>query len=287
MRELIQNSINGLAVYFQSNHMVVLVPGLLLYFLAAKERRRPREGRLLQFTAVMLVLVVFPVSGGCLMLYQTRFYSYPWIWSLVPVTLCIAWGGTELLWELTEQRRRDGKAGRRLAAGICVLLALLLLLGNLGRIRTVGEEEEARRSRARQVANNLQELSQMQETLLWGPRAVLEAVRGQTGEIRLLYGRNMWEPEAAAYAYDTYTEEAQRLFDWMEALESGDGTGSGLERTDAYALQTAAGCGARMWVFPAEASERIAMACDWLQEENDLHPELLGEVAGYTIWYCE
>lgn len=286
MRELLRNAINGPAGYFGSNHMAVLVLGLLLYFPAVRRRCRPREGRLLGLTAVLLVLVLFPASGACLLLYQTRFYSYPWIWSLVPVTLCIAWGGTQLLWELTGQNRRDGRAGLRLSAGIGVLLALLLLLGNLGRVQTVSEEEKAQHSRASQVVAYLQELPQMQETLLWGPHPVLEAARQQTGEIRVLYGRNMWEPEAAAYAYDAYTEEEQRLFDWMEALER-ETAESGADRTDAYTMFIAVEHGARIWVFPAEATERIALACDWLQEEYDLQVQALGEAAGYTIWYCE
>lgn len=285
MRELLQNAVNGPAVYFQSNHMAVLVLGLLLYFLSAGRRCQIRERRLLGLTAAVLVLVLFPASGACLMLYQTRFYSYPWIWSLVPVTLCIAWGGAQLLWELTGQHRRDGRASLRLAAGIGVMLALLLLLGNLGRVQTVSEEEKAERSRAAQVVAYLQEIPQMQETLLWGPRQVLEAARQQTGEIRVLYGRNMWEPEAAAYAYDACTEEEQRLFDWMEALAS-ETAESGVDRTDAYAMFTAVEYGARIWVFPAEATERIALAGDWLQEEYDLQVQALGEVAGYTIWYC-
>lgn len=286
MRELLQNAVSGPASYFQSNHMAVLVLGLLLYVLAAGKRCRPREKRLLALTAAELVLVIFPISGACLMMYQTRFYSYPWLWCLVPVTLCIAWGGTELLWELTGQNRRDGRAGLRLAVGTGVLLALLLLLGNLGRVQTVSEEEKAQRSRAAQVVDYLQQMSQLQETLLWGPRLVLEAARQQTGEIRVLYGRNMWEPEAAAYAYDVYTEEEQRLFDWMEALER-DAAENGSDRMDAYTLFAAVGYGARLWVFPAEATDRITLACDWLQEEYDLQVQALGEVAGYTIWYCE
>lgn len=286
MRELLQSAINGTAIYFQSNHMAVLVLGLLLYFLAAGRRCQAREKRLLGLTAVLVVLVLFPVSSACLMLYQTRFYSYSWIWSLVPVTLCIAWGGVWLLWELTGQNRRDGRASLRLAAGTGVLLALLLLLGNLGRVQTVSEEEKAERSRAAQVVAYLQELPRMQETVLWGPRQVLEAARQRTGEIRVLYGRNMWEPEAAAYAYDAYTEEEQRLFDWMEALES-DAAESGSDRTDAYVLFAAAGYGARIWVFPEEATERITLAVDWLQEEYDLQVQTLGEVTGYTIWYCQ
>ncbi len=286
MRELLLNAVNGLGSYFRSNHMVVLALGVLLYSLASEKPFPPMEKRLLRLTAVLSALVLFPVSGACLMLYQTRFYSYPWIWSLVPVTLCIAWGGVRLLWEHTGQRRRDGKAGLRLAAGVGVLLVLFLLLGNLGRIRTVSEEEEAGGSRARQVAAYLQEVPGAQETLLWGPHTVLEAVRQQNGEIRVLYGRNMWEPEAAAYAYDSYTPEEQRLFDWMEALENTAEAADASDRMDAFVLQLAVRYGAGLWVFPTEATERISMACSWLQEEYGLQAQALGEVSGYTVWYC-
>lgn len=135
MRELLQNALYGPGGYFQSNHMVVLALGILLYFIVAERTLGTREKRLLRVTVVMLALVLFPVSAAFLMLYQTRLYSYYWIWSLAPITLCIAWGGTLLLWELTGQRRRDGKESWRLAAGVAVMLALLLLTGNLGNIR--------------------------------------------------------------------------------------------------------------------------------------------------------
>ena len=303
MRELLQNALYGPGSYFQSNHMAVLVLGILLYFFVAERAPMAQEKRLLRVTALMVVLVLFPGSSVGLMLYQTRFYSYHWIWSLVPVTLCIAWGGTLLLWELTGQQRRDGKEGRRLAAGMTALLALLLLTGNLGNIRSVGKEQEP----ARQMAAYLEEVPEIREVLLWGPRSVLEALRRQTGEIRLLYGRNMWESAAAAYAYDTYPMEQQRLFDWMETIEKGeayemppglriyledmvsdwDGIQARQVLADAYMLQLAVDQGSRLWIFPAQTTERITLACGKLQEEYGLRAQLLGEIAGYTVWRCE
>lgn len=302
MRELLQNVLYGSGSYFQSNHMVVLVLGILLYFFVAGRTLKTLEKRLLWVTALMLALVLFPGSAAALMLYQTRFYSYHWIWSLVPATLCIAWGGTLLLWELTGQQRGDGKAGLRLAAGMAALLALLLLTGNLGNIRNASKEQEP----ARQAAAYLEEVQGIREALVWGPRSVLEALRRRTGEIRLLYGRNMWEPEAAAYAYDTYPMEQQRLFDWMESIEKGDAyemplglkiyledmaavwDGSQARRVlaDAYMLQLAVDQGSRLWVFPAQATERIYQACGMLQEEYGLRAQMLGETAGYTVWTC-
>lgn len=92
MRELLQNVLYGPGSYFQSNHMVVLVFGILLYFFVTERKLGTRERCLLRVTALLLALVLFPGSAAVLMLYQTRFYSYHWIWSLVPATLCIAWG---------------------------------------------------------------------------------------------------------------------------------------------------------------------------------------------------
>lgn len=309
MRELIQNACYGPAGYFQSNHMAVLAMGILLYFFAAGKKSGPMQRRLLSLTAVMLALVLFPVSAAALMLYQTRFYAYHWIWSLAPLTLCIAWGSVELLWELTAQRRRDGRAGRRLAAGVAVLAALLLLTGNMGNVRALTQEEKTRQRDAGQTAAYLEELPDMEDTLLWAPAAVLETVRRRTGEIKLLYGRNMWEPAAAAYAYDAYPMEQQRLYDWMEMAERGDAyevplglrvfledavaypagstEESGRILADAYILQLAAQNGARVWVFPQEAAERVALACGQLYQEYGLRAQLLGEIGGYTVWCCE
>lgn len=304
MRELFQNTLYGPGSYFRSNYMIVLVLGLLLYFFVENTGLRPREKRLLQLVAVLLILILFPVSAVCLMLYQSRSFSYFWIWSLMPVTLFISWGSVTVLWRLTGQNRRDGRAGWRLLAGTAALLALLLLTGNMGGIQTVSEEKKALDSQAGQVAEYLQEMQGIEETLLWAPRSVLENVRQHNSGIRVLYGRNMWEPEAAAYAYDTYPMEQQRLFDWMEVIEhgetyevplgltvfledrAGDEAQSDQSLADAYMLQLAVENGTHIWVFPSEAAQRIALACEQLEREYGLYARHVAEVADCDIWVC-
>lgn len=300
---------SGFGSYFLSNHGIVLVFGILLYFWVSDIKMGPRERRLLILTGATLALVIFPVSAAALRSYQTGFYAYPWIWSLAPVTPCIAWGATAALWKLTAQKRRDGKAGLRLTAGVAVLAALLLLLGNMGNILGVTEEEKTRQRECGQVVACLEEIPEAEDTLLWAPRSVLEETRRRTGELRLLYGRNMWEPAAAAYAYDTCPEEQQRLFDWMETVAGGEGTrtpqgladflkaaavypaGDAGEQNwaaaDAYMLRLAARLDARIWVFPGEARERVTAACEALCETYGLKAYPLGEAGGYTVWRCE
>lgn len=294
MRELLQNALYGLGNYFQSNYMIVLALGILVYFFVARTKLRTGEKRLLRLAAVILALILFPVSAVALMLYQGRFYSYFWIWSLMPVTSFISWGSVTMLWELTGQSRRDGRAGWRLLAGTAVLFLFLLLTGNMGQVQTVSEEKKTQDSLAEQVVEYLRELPEIEETQLWAPRSVLEAVRQRDGRIRVLYGRNMWEPAAAAYAYDTYPMKQQLLFDWMELIEQGDAyemTGDEAQSDqclgDAYMLQLAAECGTRVWVFPTEAAGRIALACEKLSKEYGLHAQPVGEVAGCMIWICD
>lgn len=305
MRELFQNALNGPGSYFRSNYMVVLVMGLFLYFFVVETDITSREKRLLRLAAVLLALMLFPVSAMALMLYQTRYYSYSWIWSLMPVTLLISWGSVTVLWRHTGQNRRDGRAARRLTAGVAVLLVLLLLTGNLGSIQTLSEEEKDQNNRAEQVAACLQEIAGTKESLLWGSRPVLEAVRRQNSGIKVLYGRNMWEPAVAAHTYDTYPLEQQRLFDWAELIDKGDayevsqaltifledrvGEEAQIDYSlaDAYMLQLAAEYGAHIWVFPTEASDRMTLACQKLSEEYERHAQAVGEVAGYGIWICD
>lgn len=305
MRELLQNALNGPGSYFQSNYMIVLALGILVYFFVAEAKLWSVEKRLLRLVVVLLALILFPASAIALMVYQGRSYSYFWIWSLMPATLFISWGSVMVLWRLTGQNRRDGRAEWRLLAGTAVLLALLLLTGNMGSIQTVSEEKKAQDTRARQVTAYLQEMPEMEETLLWAPRSVLEAVRQCDSGIKVLYGRNMWEPAAAAYAYDTYPMEQQRLFDWMEVIDQGEAYGiplglvvfledvagdeaqSDQSLADAYMLQLAAECGTHIWVFPTEAAGRIALACEKLSEEYGLYAQPVGEVAGCTIWVCD
>ena len=154
---------SGFGSYFLSNHGIVLVFGILLYFWVSDIKMGPRERRLLILTGATLALVIFPVSAAALRSYQTGFYAYPWIWSLAPVTPCIAWGATAALWKLTAQKRRDGKAGLRLTAGVVVLAALLLLLGNMGNILGVTEEEKTRQRECGQVVACLEEIPEAED----------------------------------------------------------------------------------------------------------------------------
>lgn len=198
---------------------VVVLASLLFLWLSGKWKR---QKVLFSYSALMSLFCIVPVTAMVLMLYQTRFYDYEWIWSLVPMTIVSAWGITELLEEtwggfsLSAGRKRS-----RWKKGLPVtllLLAILALCGGLGKNVIDRNAELARRQQASEVVAKVLE-GQSGDICLWAPREILEYARAQLGSLRLLYGRNMWDQSLNAYAYDTYSREIQELYLWMENLD--------------------------------------------------------------------
>lgn len=191
--------------------VVLLLAGLLFLWFG---RKRREEGAFLLYTTVMTVCCILPVTAVFLMLYQTRFYDYEWIWSLVPATGMTAYGMTVFLGEY----RTDAKRAKwyRNVPVLFLLTTAILLSGDMG--NTVGEWDSQREEKAKAYAV-LEELAGEEPAgsiCLWGPREILEYAREVDGGFLLPYGRNMWDPYLNAYAYDTYEESTVRMYQWME-----------------------------------------------------------------------
>lgn len=197
----------------------VLLASLLFLWLSGRWKR---QKALFSYSALMSLFCMLPVTAIVLMLYQTRFYDYEWIWSTVPMTIVSAWGITELLEEAWGSfSLSPGRKHSRWRKGLPVtmlLLAVLALCGGLGKNVSDRGSELSRRQQASEVVAKLLE-SQSGDVCLWAPREILEYARSQSGSLRLLYGRNMWDKSLNAYAYDTYSEEIQELYLWMENVE--------------------------------------------------------------------
>lgn len=54
---------------------------------------------------------------------------------------------------------------------------------------------------------------------LWASKDVLQEIRRQTGEVSVVYGRDMWEPKAGAYDYEIYSATMISAYEWMEDVE--------------------------------------------------------------------
>lgn len=204
---------------------VVLLASLLFLWLSGRWKK---QKVLFSYTAMVSLFCIVPVTATVLMLYQTRFYDYEWIWSMVPMTIVTAWGITELLEEtwggfsLSPGRKcsrwRQFSQWRKSLPVTLLLLAVLALCGGLGKNVSDRGSELSRRQQASEVVAKVLE-SQSGDICLWAPREILEYARSQSGSLHLLYGRNMWDKSLNAYAYDTYSKEIQELYLWMENVE--------------------------------------------------------------------
>ena len=210
MRELLRNAWMGWLAMSDRGKLGAL---LLLIFLLAWlwKLGTKKQKELIWFGAALAGLCILPLTAACLMLYQTRFYDYEWIWTIVPVTGILACGGVLLLERL--EKSSCGK-GKKLAI-VGMGLAVLLLCGRLGNPREAVQDVGAGR---REVAEVLEKLEQSTDDpiLLWAPKEVMEHARSLDANIMLLYGRNMWQEHLNAFSYDGYTQEHRDLYVWMQ-----------------------------------------------------------------------
>lgn len=211
MTELLESAWLGWQQFTTGGKLPALLMAALLYLWLGGGWKRQKG--LYSYTVLMMFACIFPVSAVVLMLYQTRFYDYEWLWSLVPMTVVIAWGITEFFYEYWKELSPSRwKRGLPVTA---LLLAVLVLCSGLGLTRRSWNEEQIRRNKADGVIDQVLEI-QDGDICFWAPREIMEYARERTGRLSLLYGRNMWEEALNAYTYDVYSQEFRELYLWME-----------------------------------------------------------------------
>ena len=252
MLQGIHSAWQGWEAWIGTGKLPALFLAALLYLLI-RAKSRGAQRKLVYYGSAAAVLAICPVTAAVLMKYQTAFYDYPFIWSLVPMTLVIAFGATVFL---QENLRKGG--GWRAAASLVILLAfcvmLLVLSGGMGPRGVYVPEETAAKERAKAVWQEmqprLQETQELrgQQVCLWAPQEIMDIARREPVSVLplLLYGRNMWDEALNAYTYDSYSAELQELYLWMEAYAqeaaSGeDAAGQADGQTEAQGIGQAVG----------------------------------------------
>lgn len=212
MTELMRNARLGWESYTENGKLTALFLAALLFLWL--RRKETGHKSLLLYAAAAAACCMIPLTAAVLMLYQTRFYDYEWVWSMVPLTAVTAWGAVEFLGDCWA-----GFQGKHWKKGVSVtllLLAAVLFCSGLGGQVWNREQEMKEREEARLVLEELQKLAAGREICLWAPQSVMEYARELDGGIRLIYGRNMWDISLNGYAYDVYEEPVQELYRFME-----------------------------------------------------------------------
>lgn len=229
MQELLRNAWMGWQNYIDAGKYVVFVLVIIMLFWFGQSKsvgktenneeksthkeKTQRKQVLFIYSTVMVVACIFPVSAAVLMVYQTRFYDYQWIWSLVPVTLLIGIGLVEGYLDYVEQL----KMGAKVALAIFVV-GIMVLAGRMG-ASIMDSVENEQKVLAEAVIEQVKGQGNVDNICLWAPKNIMTYVRVVDGDIKLPYGRDMWDAHLGAYSYDTYAPEIEELYQYMSEVE--------------------------------------------------------------------
>lgn len=296
MIEMCKAVMTGFSNYIYQNHLLVLAIGAAILLLFFREKKGCE--RIAVLGLVMSILLWIPVSGLILMKLQTSLYSYESLWSsLVPVPALIALGAVTVM----QKQEKDSK---QYAVSAVVVLLLIFLLGNMGNISIVQAEEQKDSSEIGQimVAVQMEQYNNRGDygaDKLWAPSEVITELRERSGEITLLYGRDLWETKVAAYAYDSYDADIISLFDLMESLSETD-IYEGIEDpeakenamnerglTEGRIMALAKMSGSGLWIMPRSAERRINYALHTLETEYNYRVDVVTTVENYIIYRIE
>ena len=258
MAELLRNAWIGWRDYTADGKLATLLLAVLLFLWLTG--RWKKQGVLTLYTSLAVSGCILPVLAVFLMLYQTKFYDYEWIWSTVPLTAIIAYG-IAVFWAEYCGEYKNGEWRKSVPLTMLLLLSMLLC-ANPGRMLSDSRAAKAERQQAQDVLKLLLTAVPEGEVCLWAPREIMEYAREADAGIRLPYGRNMWDASLNAYAYDVYDEKADLLYQWMTQTEAAGGekaeTESGektipVEEAAAYAL----GAGVNCVLLPDDATPEM------------------------------
>ncbi len=246
MTELLANAWQGWINFNSAGKLsAALLISLVLLWVYSK---RVPQKTFLVYTSVVTAACIIPLTAAALMLYQTKFYDYEWIWSIVPLTAMIAMALTMFL---TEYLRGISKGDRRTEIAVFLLvLAGLLFCGDMGVKAWNGAGEKRERQEAAQVLAVAKERMAERHILLWAPEEIMGYARQTDASVELIYGRNMWDEALNAYAYDIYPDEIHDLYLWMEADPEE------LSEADVFCAEAALRAGVNCVLIPADKPEK-------------------------------
>lgn len=274
MTELIKNAWLGWQTYTDHGKLPALLLAALLFVWLGRRYREHKTFFL--YAAVVTVCCIFPLTAALLMLYQTRFYDYQWIWSLVPMTPVIAYGISEFLTDAAGGTREKITAG---FAGLCAsAIAVIFLCGGLGEeIWDVREDSEARAGCV-EVLAAVRDRADQDNVCLWAPREIMEYARTFDENIRLVYGRNMWDQALNAYSYDVYAQKTRDLYLQMCSLED---TGTFTAPSETTADPEGAQDAAVPWEPEAVFGSALAQDVSCIVLPGDTEPEILSRAQDF------
>lgn len=189
---------------------------------------------LFDYTLIITILILFPVSTFVLLKYQTTFFTYSQLFLMIPIAPVMAWGLTEFFMWLREyllaRKETPGFIKRKPwiceVAMVAVLAAVLWMAGTLSFANEATDAASNGEKMPEEVLQVLQVLQSDEDIdlstdVILATDEILEYARAYSGDMKLLYGRDMWQEELKAYTYDVYPEELVELHEWLNTTVHG------------------------------------------------------------------
>lgn len=180
--------------------------------------------KLMLYSIIMSIACICPVTAAVLMLYQTRFFDYFWIWSAVPVNAVIAYAVTDIIFEINNVLKKEKGYFLKMISFV-IGLFMIIVLSVSG---TENKKDQLLSNKkalyTREILREIIDSAPKGNLIcLWGPTNIIENARLQEDNIFLYYGRNMWDKSLNAYFYDTYDDKRNYMYEFMELVSKEDG----------------------------------------------------------------
>ena len=214
MTEFLRNAVLGWARYTSSGKLAALLfISIIVYILCGKKIGQKNYNSLFIYTILMTILCICPLTAVFLMLYQTKFYDYEWIFSYVPITAIIAACGCGILLEIWNFDGTKRVSAKKIIALVMVFF-MFLLCGRMDALDIGNSSAEKGRLLIQELIDD-----KGGKIVLWAPAELMESASLYFQDVELIYGRNMWDESLNAYTYDSYDEEIVDMYRWMELIE--------------------------------------------------------------------
>ena len=213
---------NEIVSFLSFNHIlaVFLLSLLIGMFMMICRKVRTGANGLIVYSVISSVLLLLLPTAFLMRKFQTVFFTYTTLWVMVPVipvtAFCLTAGIPEIM---------KLKKSTRIITFI-LIVCLLLCCGNMGKLSKSGKElpnlkeEEITIGDCIPILQRLDEIavsaaSEGDDFVFLAPPSITEYARQYSGNIKMLYGRDIWDGSLAAYNYNSYSEECLSLYNWM------------------------------------------------------------------------
>lgn len=173
------------------------------------------------YSAIAFLLMLFPFTALLLMQFQNVFYSYEYLWTIVPIIPIVAYFLT-IAPSMLSFKSRAQKIIMSAA-----ITAVLLFCGSMGIDSWTRNEMPAilnpvSYDEATPLINRLNEIASIDyndDLTILAPNNITQYVHYR-GKIKTLYGKDMWDDRMAPYTYNNYPEDIKNLYTWICCCEN-------------------------------------------------------------------